>query len=226
MNNPHTPERAPQLSAEQLEAEQRRIRVRELLETLSDADREALLVEQIKDLPEGNKPYPVFLALAKKMPLATVEMVPLRTNPETGRTEVLLTQRPDWDVWAGEWHVPGATIVADDEPHGPPTSTEQFADVYGRLLGQNGELKSGVKPTQWPPTFLRQEMRQTKRGPESSSVTYVEVEGEPIVGEYVPVGETIETDKPIIGHHVQFIIDAARDYEHKRASNEAQGLQA
>lgn len=233
MNTPHTPEQAPRLTGEQLEAEQRRLRMRELLESLDVADRETLLVEQINDLSDGFKPLPVFNALIQKNTLPTVEMVPLRTNPETGRTEVLLTQRTlEGDPWFGEWHVPGGAILPMDLKNQDPNWKTPYQRSFDRLLNAGGELKAGVKPTFWPPVELRTEGRDTRRSTEVSIVHYVEVEGEPTVGMFVPVGETIEVPEgmEVIDHHQQFIIDAARDYEAKRAAaqslSEAQGLHA
>ncbi len=154
------------------------------------------------------------------MVLPTVELVPLRTNPDTGQTEVLLTQRPAGDIWAGEWHVPGAAVIATDKASVEPGEGNQFGDAFGRLLGSNGELKAGVTPTHWPPRELRPELRMTRRGPEVSIVHFVEVDGEPKVGVFVPVGESVEAAAPskVISQHVKFINDAARAYEAQRAT--------
>lgn len=229
MNNPHTPELAPQLTAEQLEATARQTRAAELIASLEPALKEEVLVQMINELSDGFKPLPVFNALIQKNTLPTVEMVPLRTNPETGRTEVLLTQRTlKDDPWFGEWHVPGGAILPMDLKNQDPNWKTPYQRSFDRLLNAGGELKAGVKPTFWPPVELRTEGRDTRRSTEVSIVHYVEVEGEPTVGVFVPVGETIEVPDgmQVIDHHQQFIIDAARDYEQKRVAGEAQGLQA
>lgn len=216
-------------ATEMIKPVERRARMRKLMESLSVEEKTDLLVEQLGELSDGFKPLPVFMALIEKNTLPTVEMVPLRTNPTTGRTEVLLTQRPEDDPWSNEWHVPGSAILPMDLKNQDPNWKTPYERTFGRLLNADGELRAGVKPTFWPPVELRTEGRDTRRSTEVSIVHYVEVEGEPTVGMYVPVGETIEVPDPnmvVIDHHQQFIIDAARDYEQKRAANEAQGLQA
>lgn len=182
---------------------------------LSPEQQKAVLIDMIKELPEGRKDYDVFLALAEKMVLTCIEVTPLRTNPKTGKTEVLLTQRPEGDQWAGQWHVPGAVILSSDDANASPEEGGPYKDVLARVL--DGELSSSLR-TIGVPKEMRTEFRDTPRSKELTVVTYVEVEGEPATGVFVPVEDIENNSDNIIEHQVQFIIDCARDYEAMKAS--------
>lgn len=182
---------------------------------LSPEQQKAILLDMINELPEGRKDYDVFLALAEKMVLTCIEVTPLRTNPETGKTEVLLTQRPDGDQWAGQWHVPGAVILSSDDANASPEEGGPYKDAIERVLG--GELSNSLQPI-GAPQEIRTEFRDTPRSKELTVVTYVEVEGEPTTGVFVPVEDIEKNSNNIIEHQVQFIIDCAHDYEAKKAS--------
>lgn len=156
----------------------------------------------------GKFPLPVFNALAKRLTQATVELVPVRTT-EDGKTEVLLTQRAPGDPWEYEWHVPGTILLASDTPK----HAHDYSQPFERLLGSNGELKSGVRALSHP-TEVDTERRVTRRGPELSVIHWVEVEGEPIVGRFFDIdGFPNNVPEPgVIEHHQDFIPRAVEHY--------------
>ncbi|MEO6513722.1 MAG: hypothetical protein ABIR37_03470 [Candidatus Saccharimonadales bacterium] len=171
-------------------------------------------VEYLNGLEPGHLPYDLFLAISRLAVRGTVEMVPLRKTEE-GSTEVLLTQRPEGDLWAGQWHVPGSVMLPTDQVEG----SHDYSDAFGRIFDQEGELENGVQLVNQP-VYVDSERRKTIRGDEVAAVHYAEVNGEPTVGAYFDM-----TDFPhnvpapgVISHHVDFIKHAVKQFEtdHKR----------
>lgn len=160
----------------------------------------------------GKLPYPLFLRMAQLLTQATTELVPLRTNEDTGETEVLLTERPVGvgDPWEGEWHVPGTILLPTDELAHP----KDYTAAFGRLLGEGGELKSGVRALR-EPVEVDTERRVTRRGPELSVIHYVEVLGEPAVGRFFGMNEFPHNvpEPGVIEHHADFIPRAVASFE-------------
>jgi hypothetical protein len=122
---------------------------------LDPADRTALAAAYLEGVEldaQGRLPYEVFVALASKITLSTVEVAPFRTNPDTGDTEVLLLQRPDNDAWwPNQWHLPGTVIRGNDEvPHDQDIDfddpgfepLDSYRSPVERLMRE--ELKGGV----------------------------------------------------------------------------------
>lgn len=188
---------------------------REVINLLSPEQRQSVLVDMLKDLSPGRKPLDVFLAMAEKMVLTCIEVAPLRINPETGRTEVLLTQRGDEDkTWGGQWHVPGSVILSSDDNSRSPEDGGPYKDAVDRVF--DSELDNSIKPIS-PQVEIYTEFRNTPRSKELTVITYFEVEGEPSVGAFFPVGETIENlPGEIISFQTKFILDCARDFESKK----------
>ena len=197
---------------------------REIVNLLTPEQKQSVLVDMLKDLSPGRKPLDVFLAMAEKMVLTCIEVAPLRTNPETGRTEVLLTQRPEEDVtWVGQWHVPGAVILSSDDNSRSTKEGGPYKDAVDRVFG--GELNNSIRPIS-PQVEMYTEFRDTPRSKELTVVTYFEVEGEPIVGAFFPIGDTIEgVPGKVIDHQNKFIIDCARDFEAKKNASRTSSLQ-
>jgi len=165
----------------------------------------------------GKFDYDLFLKLAKRLTQATIELVPLRTN-ESGQTEVLLTRRPPNDPWGYEWHVPGTILLAGDEV----THPKDYSQAFGRLLGENGELKSGVQAV-GDPVEVATERRITRRGPELSVLHYVRVVGEPVVGSFFAM-DGFPGNVPgrgVIEHHADFIPRVVARYEADRLGIQA-----
>lgn len=71
-------------------------------------------VDVISRLEKGFLPFDLFIALASKITMPTMELLPVRKG-KNGDIEVLLTQRPaDDPYWPNEWHIPGTVIRASD----------------------------------------------------------------------------------------------------------------
>ncbi len=159
----------------------------------------------------GKLPQELFPVLVKLQTLATVELVPIRTNAQTGSIEVLLTQRPmnGSDPWAGEWHTPGTVLLASDTITGPT----DFSQAFERLLGPDGELKSGVQMVE-EPVFVAAERRMTRRGPEFSAIYVVRVEGDPTVGQFFDIAKFPQNvpERGVVEHHIDFIPRAVEQY--------------
>lgn len=156
---------------------------------------------------QGQLPYPIFLQLARLATISTVELVPIRDT--TNGPEVLLLQRPEGDMWEHEWHVPGTVLVPGqqfDHEH-------DFSVELDRLIGENGELKSGVTAVN-DPVLIATDRRRTRRGDEMSAIHYVEVAGEPAVGEFFPIEGFPENvpEHGVIDHHVAFIQRAVKRF--------------
>lgn len=71
-------------------------------------------VDVIDRVQKGFLPHDLFIAVAAKVTMPTMELVPVRQD-KNGEVEVLLTQRPDDDpYWPSQWHMPGTVIRASD----------------------------------------------------------------------------------------------------------------
>lgn len=167
------------------------------------------VVEYLRQQEPGKLAYPVFLQAARLLTQATVEMVPLRRNA-MGKTEVLLTQRPAGDLWEHKWHVPGTILLPSD----PVTHPKDYDAPFRRLIGEGGELKSGVKVVHGP-VEVSTERRVTRRGHELSVIHWVEVEGQPAAGTFFDAHK-LHSEVPapgVIEHHQDFIPRAVAHFE-------------
>ena len=178
------------------------------LQNSNEAQR-AAAVSYLRTLAPGTIPKDIFEALMNLMVVCTVEMVPIRVSGN-GKLQVLLTQRPDDDpIWPGDWHVPGVVLRITDSLSAP----HDFNDAFSRIFGGNGELKDGVQLVS-APVYFDAERRQTRRGQEFSALHYVEVSGEPAVGQFFDI-EEFPTNVPapgVIEHHVNLITKAVARY--------------
>lgn len=178
-------------------------------ETTADLEQQALqLAESLKNFEPGRLPYPLFMEIARLAVLGTVEMVPLRTTPE-GKTEVLLTQRPKGDVWAGQWHVPGTVMLPTDTVK----NGSDYDDAFERIFAKEGELQNGLRLV-GEPTYVSTERRKTARGDELSVIHYAEVAGEPSVGQFFDVDQLEHTVPApgMIEHQMEFVQEAAEAF--------------
>ncbi|HSW37369.1 MAG TPA: hypothetical protein VLG37_03320 [Candidatus Saccharimonadales bacterium] len=199
---------------------------------LSPADRARMAAAYLKGLETTSKLHrELFVEVARLMVLSTVELVPLRTNTNTGNVEALLTQRPADDPWwAGQWHVPGTVISPTDEvshdddidfddPKFDPIAT--YRTPIDRIV--KGELQDGIRIVDklWP---LIARYRTGIRGHESTVMLWTEVEvaegPQPPVGQFFEA-TNISQNPPagglIVGHG--FLIEcAAAAYNALRAA--------
>jgi len=87
-----------------------------------------LVASELKSLPQGLIPLPIFNEIARLAALTAIEFIPFRKNGES--TEVLLFRRPaDDSFWPGLLHTPGTILRSSDA---------SFDDAYTRLF--NDEL--------------------------------------------------------------------------------------
>lgn len=174
----------------------------------------------------GLLPYGVFVAIAGKIPLSTVEVVPLRQNPNTGNTEALLLQRPSTDAWwANRWHIPGTavrgndTVAHDDEidfddPLFDPL--DSYRTPVERLM--ENELKGGVRLADGP-HLSGARFRRGVRGPESTVMLLAGVEvvnaEQPLpAGRFFDVAELAANppDEGLVVGHAYAVARAAARY--------------
>lgn len=173
-------------------------------------------IEFLRGLEAGRQPYELFLEIARLAVLSSVEMVPVRMHD--GKPQVLLTQRPEDDVWSKQWHVPGTIMLPTDKVE----SSHDYDDAFGRIFDHDGELKSGVKVV-GKPVYVDSERRKTRRGDEFAAIHYAEVTGEPTVGQFFDAEEFPGNvpEPGVIEHHAAFIQKAVAQYmADKHPSNE------
>lgn len=179
---------------------------------MSNKITEKEVVEYLKTLDLGFLPLEIFLEMARLNVLTSVEVIPLKVNGYD-KTQVLLTQRPEGDIWEGQWHAPGSMMRASD----PVSYGHDVSAPLGRILGDNGELK-GAKAI-GNPVFVGHERRKTKRGDELSLIYYVEVVGEPSEGEFFNIDgfpSNMKDKGGVIDHHIKMILESARRFESDR----------
>ena len=214
--NETSPQSPEQLSDNEQEAlDHFRDNPRLLRELLSDPEFRAEALRTIFDQApykeRGMLSLGEFSALAENETQPCLEVVPLRQNPETGITQVLLYTRPETDPWwPGELHSPGTKILGTDLAKG--------GLPFERILGKEGELKGGVHAI-GQPEFVDFETRSTKdtgRGPEVAPIFYIAVEGnDPVVGSWVDVDDSFPSNAggKVIDHHVSMIKNAAEKFK-------------
>jgi len=106
------------------------------------------LTTELKKLPQGYLPEPIFNQVARIAALTAIEFIPLRKNNDT--VEVLLFRRASDDpFWPSLLHTPGTIVRASDV---------SFDDAYNRLF--TDELNSISLPVE----FFGNEMMLNNRG--------------------------------------------------------------
>ncbi len=147
-------------------------------------------------LPERRLPLPIFKEICKKVVLTAFEVVSLRTSSD-GQTQVLLSQRPDSDLWyPGEMHSPGVMLIPSDK------DDENFVTALERL--KVTELE-GLQTSQ--PMFVANKILNTKRGVENANIHWMRVSGEPTHGKFYDIDNLPDN---LINHH-KVIIKTAYD---------------
>ena len=137
--------------------------------TLSKQE-ERTLVKLLSQVAPGFLPYDLFIQIARLVSLSIIEVVPLRMH--NGKVQVLLVPRDaDDTIWPGKVHTPGTVLR--------PTDSTDLSTVFARIV--EDELRNTAVGT---PVFVQNEVRKTKRGMEQAQIYWVEVQSEPLVGEF------------------------------------------
>lgn len=133
-------------------------------------EQEQTLVKLLSQVAPGFLPYDLFIQIARLVSLSIIEAVPLRVR--NGKVQVLFVPRDANDsIWPGKVHTPGTVLR--------PTDNTDLSTVFARIV--EDELQSTAVGT---PVFVQNEVRKTKRGMEQAQIYWVEVQGEPAVGEF------------------------------------------
>ena len=151
----------------------------------------------LRKLKPGFLPYPIFEQVARLVALSIIEFVPLRTVG--GVAEVLLLQRAaDDPLWPGALHTPGTIIRATD------LSPDKYSTwpAFQRIL--HDELRGTAVSD---PHYVGSLLNKSKRGVEQAQLYWVEVLGEPKIGDFYPLNN-LPAD--LIKSQLVFIQEAAR----------------
>lgn len=114
---------------------------------MSDRSPEAIAADYLRSLEPGTLPRAIFEQFARLTVLSAMDIAVLRRNPlvhSDSNVEVLLTQRPPGDWWAGQWHLPGSIILPTDID--TPQGAYSPESTIRRIL--DTELP-GVKVNNW-----------------------------------------------------------------------------
>lgn len=157
----------------------------------------------LSKLKPGLLPFEIFHEVTRLVTTPIIEVVPLRKTVN-GKIEVLLLRREaDDPVWPGQLHVPGTVVRASD-------AAGSFADPLGRIMSK--EL-TNVKTSE--PTFVKNILHHSGRGMESSQIFWVEVKGEPTVGEFYDADKLPES---VVQSQLDFIPDAVAHFKEAASS--------
>lgn len=141
---------------------------------LSESEQQQL-VNLLSRLEPGFLPYEIFIQIARLAVLSIIEFVPLRLNKD-GAVEVLLLSRGEDDpIWPTALHTPGTVIR--------PTDTE--GKMYRAFERITLEELAGTKVSN--PHFVGSQLQKSERGTEQAQIFWVEVLGEPSVGQFYAV---------------------------------------
>ncbi|MDB5184918.1 MAG: hypothetical protein JWN38_726 [Candidatus Saccharibacteria bacterium] len=169
--------------------------------SMSDEDI-AKAAELLARFEPGFLPYPVFEQIARLVALPILEFVPLRAH--NGVIEVLLIARPEDDAyWPGLLHTPGTVIRATDVH----TEDMQNWPAIDRIL--HDELQDTEVGA---PRYVGSILHNSKRGAEQAQLYWVEVIGEPKVGNFYNVKALPDG---LIDSQVAFIVEAARQFQQR-----------
>ncbi len=166
--------------------------------TDEDVQKTARLLRQ---LAPGFLPYPIFEQVARLVALPIVEFIPLRRSV-TGDVEVLLIERGNDDpLWPGTLHTPGTVVRATDVHKGRQDGWAVFARILHDELHDTpvGE-----------PHYVGSMFHDSRRGAEQAQLYWVEVKGEPRVGEFYNAESLPET---LMASQVDFIRQAVEDFK-------------
>lgn len=146
---------------------------------LSSSEQE-ILVSLLSKLSPGFLPQEIFFQMCRLNVLSAFEIIPLRMKE--GKVEVLLTERPDNDLfWGGQWHTPGSIILSTDTP-------DSLNDVKERVLKELNYPQEKYCDL----IYSSMELKKWKRGMTISIYHYLEVEENYGVGRFFPVDELPE----------------------------------
>lgn len=149
------------------------------------------LVSLLSSLEPGFLPFDIFIQIARLVALPIIEFVPLRVNAN-GQVEVLLIDR---EVWPYALHTPGTVVRATD--------TEGRHVVFERIR----EELQGTKISD--PHYVGSTLHKSQRGTEQAQIFWVELLGEPTVGQLHVVD-----DLPVrtMDSQIEFIKQAAKSF--------------
>lgn len=203
----------------------------EEVDKLSVEQRAAMAAAYLGGLEVGRQPLGLFTQLARLTVVSTVELVPLRSNPDTDTTEVLLLQRPNTDAWwPNQWHVPGTvilptdTITHDEEIDFAQSSfrpSDSYSSTISRLI--KDELNDTIYVPETP-HLLEARHREGIRGHESTIMFWAGVEVVTTVipsGKFFSMTEVIENppEAGLVVGHADLVQRATDAYERFRATN-------
>lgn len=156
-------------------------------------------VSLLSKLEPGYLPFELFLEVYRLTPAPTLQIIPLRRNPE-GKIEVQLIQRPaDDPLWPNLWHNPGTVLRA----------TDTFGSACNRLF--DDEL--GGFGTAEDLAFVDNTLSKSDRGTEAIMLYRIEAEdGEPSEGKFFPADD-LPTN--IIASEVPHIKRAVADFKRR-----------
>jgi hypothetical protein len=147
----------------------------------------------LKKLEPGFLPFDIFVQIARLVALPIIEFVPLRLNAR-GQTEVLLIEREDYWPWG--LHTPGTVVRA--------------TDVGGKVYQAFERVKAELQGTSISdPHYVGSNLHKSHRGAEQAQIFWVEVLGEPTIGEF----HLVDTLPPrTMDSQVRFIKQAAKSF--------------
>ncbi len=151
-------------------------------------------------LEPGFLPFDIFDQIARLTVSSIVELVPLRIND--GKVEVLLTKRDADDIhWPSMLHTAGTVVRATDQEG-------DMKSAFDRVI--NDEL--GSVKINGEPQYVMSTFRRSARGMENSRIFFIDVIGQPTIGEFYPVDNLPAT---VVDTQLEFIQAAAELFRNK-----------
>jgi hypothetical protein len=165
--------------------------------TDDDIQKTAALLKQFEP---GFLPYPVFEQIARLIALPIIEFVPLRKNKD--KIEVLLIAREaDDPYWPSLLHTPGTVIRATDLTRDQSSNWPAFERI---IKGELMDTKVGVLH------YVGSIFHESKRGAEQAQLYWIEVQGDPKIGEFYAVDDL---PSHLMESQYAFITEAARHFK-------------
>lgn len=160
----------------------------------------------LKEFEPGFLPYPIFEQVARLVALPIVEFIPLRQH--NGATEVLLIARPGDDaLWPGMLHTPGTVVRATDINK----SSDMWEPLRRILHDELFDTECG------PHHFVGSQLHASKRGAEQAQIYWIEVIGEPKIGDFFPISK-LPTD--LMDSQRAFITQSVQYFERFKSKNQ------
>ncbi len=167
----------------------------EQIAAMSHQERGKYAAAFLRHQEAGFQPLDLFAQLARLMTLSTFELTPFRSLRDGRKTEVLLAQRPESDLWwPNQYNLPGCVQLPTGVPGHRP-----YRDAGQEILDKEFEHTVAL---QSDPKIYDAQLRTGERGSEQTVFGWADVDissadGELLGGQFFPVEKVLASPRDL-----------------------------